>query len=120
MKLSDLDALRSDDNEFTPVHSVAGDVGLKLVLRDYQSKEYRTLTAAHYKAISAAFADPVDVNAVTECVALIKSWNIDELECTPASIIDLLKEPNRMWIAFQVHDWVIGKKLTASFVSAKS
>lgn len=113
MKLDKLKSLKSPDLEFKPMHSVEGDVGLVLTLRDYQSRDYRKIMADSYKGIAERFSDSVDANAAAEAVALIKSWNVDELECTPDNIVDLLATDGCMWIAYQVQDWVLGKKLKA-------
>jgi hypothetical protein len=114
MRLADLEQYASADETFTPVHSVAGDVGLVLTLRDYNTKEYRGLAAKYYKQASEIFSEPAVYNAVLECVAMVKGWNIDDLECTPDNVLTLFKDERKHWIAFQVQDRVIGKKLSSS------
>ena len=114
MKLAELEKFACTDDKFSPIHQVAGDVGVELVLRDAQSLEYAAAETQAYRIAVKAGVKAEQNSHLCTAVAAIKSWNLTdgdkELPCTVEYLFNFLQSPTGAWIATQVFNEVWKKK----------
>lgn len=103
--------MKFEPEVFTPVHE-SGEKGPALTLRSAQSIEYRKARSEGYRIATDVTDDPVLISVLAEAVGLISGWDIDA-ECTPINIVELVGHPDSSWIATEIAEHQLQKKVTA-------